>query len=96
MLPCILQLGWALTPAPSPVPQPAQVVDLVVKGALINLLGFGTTLLGIATLTGTLVAQTISNATSTAIVTGKGGKGASLENCSLSRTLHILLAGAAA
>lgn len=45
------------------------MVDLVVKGVLINLLGFGTTLLGIATLAGTLVAQTITNATTTAIVT---------------------------
>ncbi len=49
-------------------PQPHLDVPLARTGVLINLLGLGSTLLGIQTLVGVLVAKTLSNATANPFV----------------------------
>jgi hypothetical protein len=54
-------------PTPPPIPPPGtpppQVVDNIIRGILINVVGMGSTLLGVSTLVGLLVAKTLSNAT---------------------------------
>ncbi len=50
-----------------------QVVDLVTRGCMINLLGLGSTLLGIQALVGVLVAKTLSNATANPFIASAAG-----------------------
>ncbi len=64
---CVPDLG---DPAPRGV---AQVVDMVTRGAMINLLGLGSTLLGIQALVGVLVAKTLSNASANPFIASAAG-----------------------
>ncbi|KAJ9531724.1 hypothetical protein QJQ45_021872 [Haematococcus lacustris] len=50
-----------------------QVIDTVTKGVLINVLGLGSTLLGIQALVGVLVAKTLSNASANPFIASAAG-----------------------
>ena len=50
-----------------------QVIDMVTKGVIINMLGLGSTLLGIQALVGVLVAKTLSNATANPFIASAAG-----------------------
>ncbi|GBF97584.1 TIC, chloroplastic-like [Raphidocelis subcapitata] len=50
-----------------------QVMDNIVRGVLINIAGMGSTLLGVSTLVGLLVAKTLTNASVNPFAAGAGG-----------------------
>jgi hypothetical protein len=50
-----------------------QVMDMVTKGVIINILGLGSTLLGIQALVGVLVAKTLSNASANPFIASAAG-----------------------
>ena len=49
------------------------VVDMVTKGVIINVMGLGSTLLGIQALVGVLVAKTLSNASANPFIASAAG-----------------------
>ena len=66
-------LDSSVVGSPPPKIKKQSVLDMITKGVSINVIGLGSTLLGIQALVGVLVAKTLSNATANPFIASAAG-----------------------